>query len=261
VTTLAELLPIATEAVSRASHMIREEAPGVITRKGDRDPATEVDYAVEREVRDYLRTQTPGIGFLGEEDGRFGDEAAEYMWALDPVDGTVNFIHGIPLCAVSLGLVRHQTAQLGVIDMPFLNLQYSATLGGGAFRGGQRLRISDTEAIEDSVVALGDYAIGAQASTKNADRIEITRRLASRVQRVRMFGSATIDLAWMAEGRVDACIMLSNKPWETAAGVLVAREAGALVVDRYGEPHTAKSTSTIALVPALRNELMPLLAE
>jgi myo-inositol-1(or 4)-monophosphatase len=261
VTTLAELLPIATEAVSRASHMIREQAPGAITRKGDRDPATEVDYAVEREIRDYLRDRTPDIGFLGEEDGPFGDETAEYMWALDPVDGTVNFIHGIPLCAVSLGLVHHETAQLGVIDLPFLNLQYTATLGGGAFLAGQRLHVSGTTTIEDSVIALGDYAVGANASSKNAERIEITRRLASRVQRIRMFGSATIDLAWMAEGRVDACVMLSNKPWETAAGVLVAREAGALVVDRYGEPHTARSTSTIALVPAVRDELMQLLAE
>ncbi|GAA3126388.1 inositol monophosphatase family protein [Nonomuraea salmonea] len=98
------LLPIAERAVSIASEIIRIKAPGVITAKGDRDMATEVDYAVEHAVREFLARETPEIGFLGEEEGgsRLGDGL---MWALDPVDGTANFLHGIPLCGVSLGLV------------------------------------------------------------------------------------------------------------------------------------------------------------
>lgn len=92
-------------------------------------------------------------------------------------------------------------------------------------------------------------------------RIEITRRLASRVQRIRMFGSGTLDLAWLAAGKVDACVMLANKPWETAAGTLIAREAGALVLDRHGATHTAASTSTVVVVPTLRDQLIPLLTD
>ncbi len=261
VPTLAELLPIAIEAVDRASRMIRDQPPGVVTTKGDRDPATEVDYAVERAVREFLGDHAPEVGFLGEEDGRFGDQTSGFMWALDPVDGTVNFIHGIPLCGVSLGLVHNENPVLGVIDLPFLGRRYSAVLGGGAFRGETRLHVSGVDRLLDAVVALGDYAVGDDAHRENLDRFRITEHLAAQVQRIRMFGSAAIDLAWVAEGHVDASVMLANKPWDTVAGVILAREAGAVVLDRYGRPHTLHSESTVAVVPALHEDLIRLLDE
>lgn len=256
---LSELLPIATEAVDRASRIIRERAPGAITAKGDRDPVTEVDHAVERDIRDFLLAEAPKVGFLGEEDGRFGNSSSEFMWALDPVDGTVNFIHGIPLCGVSLGLVHGENPVLGVIDLPFLGRRYSTVLGAGAFRGDIRLCASRVDQLRDAVVALGDYAVGEDAAGKNRDRFRITEHLAAQVQRVRMFGSAAIDLAWVAEGQIAASIMLANKPWDTIAGVLLAREAGALVVDQRGRTHTLRSTSTVAVGPGLRDQLVRLL--
>ncbi|MGI9003549.1 MAG: inositol monophosphatase family protein [Pseudonocardia sp.] len=259
--TLAHLLPIAVEAVDRASSMIRDRPPGVVTIKGDRDPATEVDYAVEHYVRDFLMDEAPEIGFLGEENGRFGDRMSSFMWALDPIDGTVNFIHGIPLCGVSLGLVHGDSPVLGVIDLPFLGRRYSATLDGGAFRGETRLHISAVDQLQDAVVALGDYAVGKDSVGKNLDELRITQHLAARVQRVRMFGSAAIDLAWVAEGHVAASVMLTNRPWDTVAGVILAREAGASVVDRSGAPHTLSSTSTVAVGPALHDDLIQLLRE
>jgi myo-inositol-1(or 4)-monophosphatase len=255
-----ELLPVALEAVRRAGEIVRSRAPGTVTAKGDRDPATEVDYAVERAVREFLLVEAPEIGFLGEEDGRFGADDAELVWALDPVDGTVNFMHGVPLCAVSLGLVRGDRSVLGVIELPFLGMRYSAVDGRGAHRDGERIAAAqDADRLADAVVALGDYAVGADAGRKNAERLRTTELLAASVQRIRMFGSAAVDLTWVAEGRIAASVMQTNLPWDTAAGVVVAREAGAVVVDQDGKPHTTRSSSTVAVAPALVDELLELL--
>jgi myo-inositol-1(or 4)-monophosphatase len=132
------LLPIAERAVSIASKIITSKAPGVVTAKGDRDMATEVDHAVEHAVREFLSRETPEIAFLGEEDGvsKAGDGL---MWALDPLDGTANFLHQIPLCGVSLGLVDKDMPTLGIIDLPFLRLRYSAAEGAGAQANGPHL--------------------------------------------------------------------------------------------------------------------------
>ncbi|MEZ7130347.1 inositol monophosphatase [Nonomuraea sp. AD125B] len=254
------LLPIADRAVSIASEIIRTKAPGIITAKGDRDMATEVDYAVEHAVREFLSRETPEIGFLGEEEG--GSHPGNgLMWALDPVDGTANFLHGIPLCGVSLGLIDKDTPTLGVIDLPFLNLRYLAAEGAGAFANGSEIRVSDIRELETAIVAVGDYAVGENADERNQPRLALTKELAARVQRIRMFGSAAIDLAWVAEGRIDANIMLSNNPWDTAAGVILAREAGATVIDLDGSPHSMTSHATIAASPKLVADLVELIAE
>lgn len=150
---------------------------------------------------------------------------------------------------------------LGVIDLPFLGFRYSAAEGYGAQANGQEIHASETGDLHAAVVAIGDYAVGSGAKTKNRLRLALTHELAARVQRVRMFGAASIDLAWVAEGKVDALIMLSNKPWDTAAGVLIAREAGATVVDLDGSPHTMNSTATIAASPKILADLIELIAE
>jgi myo-inositol-1(or 4)-monophosphatase len=254
------LLPIATHAVTIASEIIRTKAPGIITAKGDRDMATEVDYAVEHAVREFLCRESPEIGFLGEEEGvsRAGNGL---MWALDPVDGTANFLHGIPLCGVSLGLIDRGTPTVGVIDLPFLKTRYTAAEGAGAQANGTEIHTGDTRDLDAAIVSLGDYAVGHDAYERNRPRLALTQELAARAQRVRMYGSAAVDLAWVAHGKTDACIMLSNKPWDTAAGVLIAREAGATVVDLDGSPHNTNSQATIAASPKLVADLVELIAE
>ncbi|MEV0228124.1 inositol monophosphatase [Nonomuraea sp. NPDC050786] len=251
------LLPIAHHAANLAADIIRTKAPGIITTKGDRDMATEVDYAVEHAVRDFLSRETPEIGFLGEEEG-VSSPGDGLMWALDPLDGTANFLHGIPLCGVSLGLVDAETARLGVIDFPFLDLRYGAAEGAGATANDRPIQVSETRDLRAAIVAMGDYAVGSDASERNRPRLALTQELAARVQRVRMFGSAAVDLAWVADGRIDANIMLSNQPWDTAAGVTIAREAGATVVDLDGSPHTIAAQATIAANPHLIADLVNL---
>jgi myo-inositol-1(or 4)-monophosphatase len=254
------LLTIAHEAVDIASHLMRTVQPGALTPKGDRDMASEVDYEIERRVREFLAAKTPEIGFLGEEEGA-QEGSDDLMWAFDPVDGTVNFIHGSPMCAVSLGLFHRDSVRLGVIDTPFLGYRYSALEGAGAFANGRQIQSSRTVHLSEAVVAIGDYAVGTDAGAKNRSRFAITERLAARVQRVRMHGSAAIDLAWLAHGRIDAAIMLSNKPWDTSAGVIIARESGALVRDADGSEHTLRANATIAATSTLLTSILQVVGD
>ncbi|MBE3200319.1 inositol monophosphatase family protein [Parafrankia irregularis] len=250
-TDLGTLLHLAHEAVDVARRIADKMPAGRVERKGDRDYASQVDLAVERTVRAFLADRTSGIAFLGEEDGLSGIAEGGLSWILDPLDGTSNFVHGLPLYGISLGLVRDTTPILGVIDFPRFDERFSAAEGHGAFLGKQPITCSATETLRDAIVSIGDYAVGDDAAASNHDRLSLTRSLAESVERVRMLGSAAIDLAWVACGRTDACITLSNNPWDMAAGVVLVREAGGHVVDLDGSQHTTKSAATIAAPPSL----------
>jgi myo-inositol-1(or 4)-monophosphatase len=253
------LLPVAFAAAEIATGLMRTRRPASLTEKHDRDLVSDVDLAIERQVRAHLAEATPDIGFLGEEEGQSGGPAGGWLWTLDPIDGTSNFAHGIPLCATSLALLHDGRPVLGVIDAPFLGQHYHAIEGHGAYSGESRLSASSTAQLRDAVVAVGDYATGPQADYKNEQRLALTVQLAPRVHRLRMLGTAALDLAWVAEGRLDASITLGNKPWDTAAGVLLAREAGATVVDVDGSAHGFHSAATIAAADALISQLLPLI--
>lgn len=254
---LDALLRIANAAVDQAQHAIQAMPVGAVTAKGDRDMATEVDYAIEHTLRKFLARETPEVGFLGEEEGRSG-RVGELIWTLDPIDGTANFARGLPLCGVSLALLDEGNPVVGVIDLPFLRTRYTAARNRGTWANGERLTASGTSEMSNAIVSLGDFAVGPDADHRNRQRFALMTLLAGRVQRVRMFGSAAIDLAWVAHGRTDACIALSNKAWDVAAGACIAREAGALVVDSDGSNHTTESSATIAVAPKLFGPLLEL---
>lgn len=253
------LLPVALRAANIARELIRTRRPASVTEKSDRDLVSDVDLAIERAVRGYLHEATPDTGFLGEEEGQSGDPGTGWLWTLDPIDGTSNFAHGLPLCAISLALLRDGRPVVAVIDAPFLGERYHAVEGHGAYAGTRPLKASATARLRDAVVAIGDYATGDGADRKNELRLAATIQLTPRVHRIRMLGTAAVDLAWVADGRLDASITLGNKPWDTAAGVLLAREAGATVTDANGRPHDLNSAATIAAAPALISQLIPLI--
>jgi len=255
------LLPVALEAAALASDLVRTRVPGLLTAKGDRDMASEVDYAVERAVRQLLHDKTPSIAILGEEEGITGSDHAELTWAIDPVDGTANFVRGIPLCGISIGLIHRNRPVLGVVDLPFLGTRYSAVQHTGAYIGDRRLRTSMTSDLEDAIVAIGDYAVGNDAAAKNRLRIALTERLAANVQRVRMFGTAAVDFVWLAEGKIDASITLSNNPWDMAAGAIIARKAGAIVADKDGTEHSLSSTATLVAAAGIASKINALVRD
>ncbi|CAM2927287.1 inositol monophosphatase family protein [Saccharomonospora xinjiangensis] len=243
---LNALLAIAQEAADIGAKRMTTSAPGTVSAKSDRDFVTELDVRIQHEIRDHLARATPDIDFLGEEEGGGTiDETTEYVWVLDPIDGTSNFTHGIPLCATSLALVHRGEPVVGVIVAPFLNLRYHATKGGGAYCNDKPIHASETTDLSRAVVSIGDYATGPGAAEKNRRRFAVTQALAENVERVRMFGAASLDLAWVAEGRTDACVILSNKPWDTAAGVTISRESNASIKDGNGSAYSPSSLSII----------------
>ena len=256
----APLLPIAREALARARRIIRDRGPASVTEKGERDLVTDVDLAVEDAVREFLARETPEIGILGEEHGRSG-AGGTVWWALDPVDGTSNFARGIPLCAVSLGLVSGRRSVLAAIDLPFLGTTYTAVEGRGAYAGDEPIRVSAAGELSEAVISIGDFAVGEGAAAKNRVRLALLDRLGARAQRIRMLGTAAIDLAWVAHGKLEATVILANLPWDTMAGTLLVREAGGLVLDRDGSDHTTDSAATIAVCPGLRETLLRLVSE
>ena len=128
--------------------------------------------------------------------------------------------------------------------------------GEGAFCNKKPIHSSDTTDLNRAIVSIGDYATGENAAAKNRQRFALTKMLAENVERVRMLGSAALDLAFVAHGRTDACVILSNKPWDTAAGVLIAREAGVPVVDAANARHSFSSSATIAVAPGVQSALL-----
>jgi myo-inositol-1(or 4)-monophosphatase len=257
VTDLNHLLAVAQEAVEIGAKLMTTSAPGVVSAKGDRDYVSELDVQIQHEIRDYLHRATPDFDFLGEEEGGgVIEDTTDYVWALDPIDGTSNFAHGIPLCATSLALVHRGESIIGVITAPLLNLRYHATHGGGAYCNGHRIHASTTTDLNRAIVSIGDYATGPGADEKNERRFAVTKALAENVERIRMLGAASLDLAWVAEGRTDACVILSNKPWDMAAGTVVALEASAEVIDSTNSPHSFQSHEAIAVNRSLQRKLI-----
>lgn len=254
------LYEIASRATQLGADMLETARPQSVQHKGDRDLVTDVDLSIQRRITAYLTQATPGIDLLGEENAHHINLAVpEYLWVLDPIDGTSNFVHALPLYAVSLALLRHGQPIIAVTRAPVLHRTYHAIAGRGAYRNGQPITASTTTDLTEAIVTLGDYAVGPDAAARNHDRLALTAALVPRVERIRMLGTATLDLALLAEGATDAALIMANKPWDIAAGSLLAREAGATITDIHGRPHTHQSTSTIATAPGITQQLATIL--
>ena len=253
------LLPMATQAMDIAAEIIRDQVPSVIRAKGDRDMVSDIDVQIERAVRGFMHERTPDIGFMGEEEG--GSSGPELQWVLDPIDGTANFVKGIPLYAISLALVSGDEPVLGVIDVPADGSRYTAATDAGAYWGRERIRVRPTAELGQATVTVGDYAVGDQAAAKNQARLAVTAELARRALRVRMLGTAAIDLAWLAHGRTDAAIIAGGKPWDIAAGTVIVREAGGAVSDAAGSRHNFRASSMVASSPKLLGQILELLGD
>ena len=246
-------------AIDDASRLLLEGQGKMDTviAKGDRDFATSLDFEAERMIRARLQQLAPDIPFLGEEDGGPAP-ASEPIWVLDPVDGTVNFARGSPLCAISLALVEDARPRLAIVDFPFLGERYLAAEGAGAYLNGSAIHTIERP-LADAVVGFTDFSVGHDAPTENTLHLRLMAALAITALRVRVHGSEALELAWLAAGRLDAAIMLSNLPWDVSGGVLLVREAGGTVYDLDGSDHGLGSASTIASTHALKRPLLEVL--
>ncbi|MEN8234847.1 MAG: inositol monophosphatase family protein [Actinomycetota bacterium] len=224
------------------------------------DPVTEVDHASEAAILAILREHRPGDAILSEEAG--GTIPAGRVWIADPLDATVNFVHGIPHIAVSIGLWDGDRPLVGVIYDPLRDECFSAATGYGAHLNGKPINVSTTDVLERSVTATGfPYDHGDYAD----EYAGVVGAVLAEVNGIRRFGSAALDLAWVAAGRYEAYWELGLAPWDQAAGIAIVREAGGMVTDFSGAdsvPTTPVVLSSNGLVhDALRKVIEPALPE
>jgi myo-inositol-1(or 4)-monophosphatase len=247
-----ELLLAADHAVDIGAQIFRQGRAhiGALIDKGDRDFATSVDLQIESAIRTSLVKATPAIPFLGEEHGCDG-ELCNTQWVLDPIDGTINFARDSPLCTISLSLLTDGQPVLGIVDAPLLRERFIARRGGGAFLNGERISVSSVGVLHEAIVAIADFKVGVGSEEENCVHLAVLAQLARMSLRVRMHGSAGLDVAWLAAGRVNATLMLSNLPWDVTAGLLLVREAGGVVFDHDGSDHGPESRFTLASEPSL----------
>lgn len=228
---LHPLLPLAWSAASEAARVLRDERPAALSsaaKSSPTDTVTEMDTRSERLLIARLLGERPADGLLGEEGGeRAGTSGVR--WVVDPLDGTVSYLYGLPTWGVSVAAEEHGLATVGVVITPVFDEGYLAVAGRGAWlvRGGRasRLRIGDLSDLSMALVATG---FGYQPDQRRR-QAEVLRTLLPQVRDLRRSGSAVIDFCWLARGRLDAYYEAGLNPWDLAAGALIAREAGAVV--------------------------------
>jgi myo-inositol-1(or 4)-monophosphatase len=255
--TLLEIaVRIAREAAATARRMRTEAITDVQTKSTDTDVVTAADRAVERQVVTALAAERPGDGVLGEE---YGDSAATsagaVRWILDPIDGTVNYLYGLPQYAVSLAAEVDGVVVAGVVHNAATGEEWTATLGGGAWRDGRRLTGSARTTLDQTLVATGFGYDPARRAHQGA----VVAALLPRVRDIRRFGAAALDLCMAAEGSLDAYFEKGLNPWDHAAGGLVATEAGLRVSGLDGA--AAGRDMVVAAPPAIFTALHDVLVE
>ncbi len=212
--------------------------PHTVRHKGRIDLVTETDLAVESFLKERLAALTPGVAFLAEESAA-SLELPDTCWIIDPVDGTTNFAHGLPLSVTSVAYRLNGEVVLGIINAPLLREWYVAEKGRGAWRNGEAIRVSSVAACENALVATGfPYAI----SSRVDEILARLRPVLAACQGVRRCGAAALDLAWTACGRFDAFFEDDLKPWDMAAGALLVAEAGGRVSNLDGAPFDLRSS-------------------
>ncbi len=233
----------ALEAARAAGSIIREQGAQVfrVDHKGATDLVTEVDLAAEKEIISILSKSFPGHRILAEESGQEEGES-DCVWLIDPIDGTTNFVHGYPFYSVSIALERRSAIIVGVVYDPLRDELFQAVRGEGTFLNGRPLAVSRVNSLDGALLATGFPYDRAQ----RARALAIAGRLLPRIQGMRRDGSAALDLAYVAAGRLDGFLEFGLKPWDTAAGRLLVEEAGGRTSDFSGGEFDVRRGAVVA---------------
>ena len=257
-TTPTALLKVMIDAARKAGRKLSRDFGEVeelqVSRKGPADFVSNADLAAEQTLFEELSKGRPGYSFLGEEKGLVEGTDRTHTWIVDPLDGTTNFLHAIPHFAVNVALERDGQVVAAVTHNPVTNDTFWAERGKGAYNNDKRLRVAARRRLEDCVLATGIPFMGKPG---HAQFLKELHQLSGRVAGVRRFGSAALDLAWVAAGRFDGFWERDLKPWDVAAGVLLVTEAGGKVTAVDGQPLVLHQPTMLAA----NLELHPLLAE
>ena len=239
-----------------------------VSVKGPSDFVSQADLRAEATIREELAKARPGYSFLMEESGLSGSPNWAWRWVVDPLDGTTNFLHGVPHWCLSIALERRlpdggSEVAAGMIYNPVHDEMFWAERGAGAFVNERRLRVSARREFKDALFATGIpfAAVSAQRRLAFARTLGV---LMPQVAGIRRFGAAALDLAWVAAGRYDGFWELGLKPWDMAAGMLIVREAGGFVTDAAGAEavlHEAGPNDIVAANPHMHARLLDVVAD
>jgi len=224
------MLNIAIQAARAAGRVITRSMSKMETIrvdvKGRNDLVTEVDKKSEQEIIWNIQQAFPDHGFLAEESGQHSGN--EYTWIIDPLDGTMNFVHGFPQFSISIALTKNGNLHLGLVYDPLRNELFTAIKGKGAYLDNRRIRVSKINKMSRALIGTGfPYRSDDEVDIYTPQLAEVTKRAAG----VRRAGSAALDLAYVACGRLDAFWESGIQPWDVAAGILLVREAGGICTD------------------------------
>ena len=250
------MLNTAVKAARKAGSIITRASSDIdrltIRKKRQNDFVSEVDHAAEDAIISVLREAYPSHGILAEESGG-KDEKAEYVWIIDPLDGTTNFLHGFPQYCVSIGLVHRGVLSQAVVFDPNRNELFTATKGVGAYLNDRRIRVTKTDKLEDSLMGTG-FPFREVGDIDNY--LRMFKQVTLATSGVRRPGAAALDLAWVACGRIDGFWEIGLSPWDMAAGALLVREAGGLVGDLNGDDKFMESGRIVAANAKLFSALL-----
>jgi len=221
------------------------------------DLVTEVDKGAEQMIRNLIGTHFPDHAFLGEEtvQGRLTIEEAEkleYVWIVDPIDGTTNFVHGFPFFCVSIALAHYGEIIVGIIYDPSRDELFVAEKGKGAYLHGKRMRVAEDETLSVSLIATG-FPADAEYAARNLQGVA---RLQPKVRNIRMAGSAALHLAYVAAGRISGYYEYGLNIWDMAAGTLLVTESGGRISDEKGQPYSLSLRNLVATNGHIHNELL-----
>lgn len=256
------ILNIAVKAARRAAGIINRASLDIdkltVAVKQQSDFVTEVDKAAENAIIEVLQEAYPSYGILAEESGNAGTAPdAEYQWIIDPLDGTTNFIHGFPQYAISIGLAHKGIMVHGLVFDPNRNELFTASKGGGAFMNEKRIRVSKRVRLDQALIGTGfPYRVFDHVDSYLA----IFKEVAQKTAGMRRPGAATLDLAWVACGRMDGFWELGLSPWDMAAGSLLVSEAGGLVGDLSGESAYMTTGNLVGGNPKVFSQLLQVIA-
>jgi myo-inositol-1(or 4)-monophosphatase len=260
--TLHPMLNIAVKAARAAGSIINRAALDVerltVANKGLNDFVSEVDHASEKAIIDILLEAYPGHAILAEESGRqHGAKHSEFLWIIDPLDGTTNFLHGLPIYAVSIALVFRGKVEQAVVYDPARNDLFYASKGRGAYLNDRRLRVSKR-------IRLADALIGTGFPFRRGDNfkryVQMFEAVMTQCAGLRRPGAAALDLCYVAAGWYDGFFETGLSPWDVAAGSLLVSEAGGLVGNFTGEADFLYQREVVAGTPKVYGQLVPILA-
>ena len=254
------LLNVMIKAARRAGRSLKRDLGEIenlqVSLKGPANFVSLADRRAEEMLYEDLAKARPGYGFIGEEGGSRPGDDKTHTWIVDPLDGTTNFLHGIPQFAISIGLQREGTIIAGVIYNPANDELYTAERGKGAFLNDQRIRVAGRRKLNECVVACGLPHIG--RGDHELSRTEMSE-IQNRVAGLRRFGAASLDMAFVAAGRLDGYWERGLKPWDIAAGQIIVREAGGIVSGIEGDDDPLKTGNVVCGNEFVHAELVKML--